>query len=136
MNDISIQVNGVENLLKNINPHKTKDPDEMHGRVLKECRIIIAPILAIIFEKSLTSDSIPSDWKHANACPVYNKGDKHEPKNYQPISLTCICCKPCEHIIASSHMQNLENSNILYVFQHGFRLSRSYETQQTLSFKT
>ena len=128
-NDISIHVNGVENLLKNINPHKAKGPDEIHGRVLKECRTNIAPILAIIFEKSLTSGSIPSDWKHANVCPVYKKGDKHEPKNYRPISLTCICCKLCEHIIASSLMQHLENSNILYDFQHGFRSSRSWETQ-------
>ena len=130
MNDIGIHVNGVENLLKNINPHKAKGPDEIHGRVLKECRTNIAPILAIILEKSLTSGSFPSDWKHANVCPVYKKGDKHEPKNYRPISLTCICC---------SLMQHLENSNILYDFQHGFRSSHSCETQLMsfiLSFKT
>ena len=67
MNDISIHVNGVENPLKNINPHKAKGPDEINGRVLKECRTNIAPILAIIFEKSLTLGSIPSDWKHATS---------------------------------------------------------------------
>ena len=36
MNDISIQVNGVEKLLKNINPHTAKGPDEIHGRVLTQ----------------------------------------------------------------------------------------------------
>ena len=76
MNNISIHVNGVENPLKNINPHKAKGPDVINCRVLKECRTNIAPILAIIFEKSLTSGSIPSDWEHANVCPVYKKGDK------------------------------------------------------------
>ena len=89
----------------------------------------IAPILTIIFQKSLFSGTIPSDWKHANVCPVYKKGDKHDPKNYRPIFLTCIRCKLCEHIIASSLMKHLEESNILYDLQHGFRSSRSCETQ-------
>ena len=129
MKDINIQVNGVEKLLGNINPHKAKGPDEIHGRALKECKNIIAPILTIIFQKSLLSGTIPSDWKHANVCPVFKKGDKHDPKNYRPISLTCICCKLCEHIIASSLMKHLEGSNILYDLQHGFRSSRSCETQ-------
>ena len=129
MKDINIQVDGVEKLLGNINPNKAKGPDEIHGRALKVCKNVIAPILTIIFQKSLTSGTIPSDWKHANVCPVYKKGDKHDPKNYRPISLTCICCKLCEHIIASSLMKHLEDSNILYAFQHGFRSSRSCETQ-------
>ena len=129
MKDINIQVDGVEKLLGYINPHKAKGPDEIHGRVLKECKNIIAPILTIIFQKSLLSGTIPSDWKHANVCPVFKKGDKHDPKNYRPISLTCICCKLCEHIIASSLMKHLEDSNILYDLQHGFRSSRSCETQ-------
>ena len=97
--------------------------------VIKECKNVISPILTIIFQKSLTSGTIPSDWKHANVCPVYKKGDKHDPKNYRPISLTCICCKLCEHIIASSLMKHLEDSNMLYDLQHGFRSSRSCETQ-------
>ena len=62
-------------------------------------------------------------------CPVFKKGDKHDPKNYRPISLTCICCKLWEHIIASSLMKHLEDSNTLYDLQHGFRSSRSCETQ-------
>ena len=131
MKDINIQVNGVEKLLGNINPPKSKGPDEIHGRVLKECRNIIVPILTIIFQNSLLSGTIPSDWKHANVCPVFKKGDKHDPKIYRPISLTCICCKLCEHIIASSLMKHLEDSNtcILYDLQHGFQSSRSCETQ-------
>ena len=80
MKDIDVQVNGIEKLLGNINPHKAKGPDEIHSRVLKECRKVIAPILTIIFQKSLISGKIPTDWKHANVCPVYKKGDKHDPK--------------------------------------------------------
>ena len=60
---------------------------------------------------------------------MYKKGDKHDPINYRPISLTCICCKLLEHIISSNVMSHLENNNILYDLQHGFRPSRSCETQ-------
>ena len=88
----------------------------------------IAPILTILFQKSLFSGTIPSDWKLANVCPVYKKGDRHDPKNYRSISLTCICCKLCEHIIASSLMKHLQESNILDDLQHGFRSSGSCET--------
>ena len=59
----------------------------------------------------------------------YKKGDKHDLINYRPISLTCICCKLLEHIISSNVMSHLENNNILYDLQHGFRPSRSCETQ-------
>ena len=45
------------------------------------------------------------------------------------ISLTCICCKLIEHIIFSNIISHLENNNILYDLQHGFRPFRSCETQ-------
>ena len=34
MRDIHVQTSGVKELLGNINPHKAKGPDEIHGRVL------------------------------------------------------------------------------------------------------
>ena len=52
---------------------------DLDGRVLKECRKVIALILTLIFQKSLILGKIPTDWKHDNVCPVYKKGDKHDP---------------------------------------------------------
>jgi hypothetical protein len=57
------------------------------------------------------------------------KFSKHNAINYRPISLTCILSKIMEHIIASNLMKHLESNNILYDLQHGFRSSRSCETQ-------
>ena len=32
------------------------------------------------------------DWKKALACPIFKKGDRKDPSNYQPVSLTSVCC--------------------------------------------
>lgn len=130
---LSITTPGIEKLLNKINPHKATGPDNISGHLLKEMQVQIAPILCLIFKKSYESGITPNDWKHANVAPVFKKGDKHKPANYRPISLTCICCKLMEHIVTSHIMKHLESNKILYDLQHGFRHSRSCETQ-LLSF--
>jgi hypothetical protein len=49
--------------------------------------------------------------------------------NYRPISLTCISCKIMKHVITKHILNHLENNSLLYDLQHGFRYSRSCETQ-------
>ena len=130
---LTISTPGITKLLKNINPHKATGPDSINGRVLEEPHEQIAPILQLIFKKSFDTGQTPTDWKYANVAPAFKKGDKHKAVNYQPISLTCICCKLMEHIVTKHLMNHLENNNILYDLQHGFRNSRSCKTQ-LLSF--
>ena len=129
MKDIHITANGITKLLNNINPHKATGPDQVSGKILKEISTDITPAIQLIFQKSLSTGTIPTDWKHANVCPVFKKGDKHNAINYRPVSLTCILCKLCEHVISSNIMQHLEKHSILYDLQHGFRSARSCETQ-------
>jgi len=59
--------------------------------------------------------------------PIYKGGRKAE--NYRPISLTSIVCKTLEHVIYSHIINYLESNGILTQSQHGFRKSRSCETQ-------
>ena len=77
---------------------------------------------------------MPNDWKTANISEIYKKGDKKDPANYRPVSLTTICCKIMEHILCTNILKHLESNNILQDTQHGFRAKRSCETQliQTL----
>lgn len=83
----------------------------------------------VILQKSLDSGKLPHIWKEANVSPIFKKGDKSDPANYPPISLTCVLCKVLEHIVASNLIKHLANSNILFELQHGFREKRSCETQ-------
>ena len=83
----------------------------------------------LIYRKSLQTSEVPEDWRKANVTPVFKKGQRFQAENYRPISLTSVCCKIMEHIVSSKIMNHGEDNNILYPLQHGFRRSRSCETQ-------
>lgn len=129
MPEISITLNGVENLLKSLNPNKASGPDEISPRLLKELHHEIAPFLLKIFQSSLKTGIVPNDWKSALVAPVYKKGPKSKPSNYRPISLTCISSKLMEHILVSNIMNHFDSNDLLNPFQHGFRSKHSCETQ-------
>ena len=97
----------------------------------KKLCLEIAPILQVIFSKSLEDGSLSSEWLKANVSPIYKKGDKSSPANYRPISITCILCKIFEHTVAYNVVKHLDSNQILYDLHHGFRSKRSYKTQLT-----
>ena len=129
MPDININLNGIIKLLYNLRSDKAAGPDEIRPIVLRELRVEIAPVIQLIFEKSLATGTLPSDWTKANVSPIFKKGEKSDPSNYRPISLTCILCKVMEHIIALNITAHFNKHNILYDLQQGFRQIRSCETQ-------
>ena len=129
LDDIDITLNGIKKLLKDLNPNKSPGPDNIGPRVLKELAEDIAPLLLMIYRKSLDTGEVPEDWRTANVTPAFKKGQKYQAENYRPISLTSVCCKIMEHVITSQIMNHGENNNILYPLQHGFRRGRSCETQ-------
>ena len=100
--------------------------------MLKELRDEIAPIIKVIFEKSLQIGKLPSEWVTANVMPVFKKGDKSLAANYRTISLTCILCKVLGHILASNIVKHLDAQGIMYDLQHGFKEKRSCETQPVM----
>ena len=108
---------------------KSPRPDSVHPLVLKTPAAEISPMLTHIFKQSLQTGTIPSQWKHAYVSPIFKKGQKSDPKNYRPISLTSIICKSMEHIIVSQIMKHLEDQNILIDRQFGFRSKHSCELQ-------
>ena len=125
MPNYNIDLNGILKLIANLKPDKAPGPDGIKPVVLTEFREEIAPVIQLLFQRSLATGKIPADWKKANVSPVFKKGSKSDPANYRPISLTCILCKVMEHIIASKLTQHFNKHNILYDLQHGFRERRS-----------
>ena len=129
MKEIHISVNGIIKLLQGLKPDKAPGPHRIKPLLLQKLCLEIAPIMKVIFSRSLDDGSLPPDWFKANVSPVFKKGEKSSPSNYRPISLTCILCKILEHIITSNTVKHFDDNKILYDFQHGFLAKRSCETQ-------
>jgi len=58
-----------------VKPSKASGPDAIPCRVLKQTTHEIAPILADIFNCSLSTGILPRDWKSANVALVFKKGN-------------------------------------------------------------
>ena len=76
---------------------------------------------------------VPADWREANVTPIFKKGDKSDPGNYRPISLTSQVCKILESIIRESIVDHLNAQSLLLQSQHGFTKGKSCLTN-LLSF--
>ena len=79
MPQIQITLKGIEKLLKSLNSHKAAGPNQFKPIVLQTVHAELAPILQVIFQKSLDSGKLPHIWKDANVSPIFKKGDKTDP---------------------------------------------------------
>jgi len=103
MESITLSLTEVLRHLQKLDINKSPGPDNLHPRLLKETAAIIAEPLRRIFQISLTSRELPADWKIVNITPVFKKGNRSKPENYQPISLTSVVVKIFERIVNKFH---------------------------------
>jgi hypothetical protein len=129
MPTIKINRNGILKQLQNLKENKASGPDLIPPKVLKAAANPISFCLERIFQASLSTGTVPCDWKKANITPVFKKGERFKASNYRPVSLTCICSKLLEHIVVSNVMDHFDQQCILADCQHGFRSKRSCESQ-------
>ena len=126
---LTITTDGIQKLLETLDITKATGPDKIPAYILKHCASSIAPILQSLFTQSLSTSIFIHDWLCANINPLFKTGDRTDPANYRPISLTSIPCKIFEHILHKHIMNHLDSHNILTDTQHGFRPKRSCESQ-------
>lgn len=60
----------------------------MDPRVARELADGVAKSLAMTFEQPWQPGEVPGDGKRGNITPIFQKGRKEDPENYQPVSLT------------------------------------------------
>ena len=125
ISDIDLNISTIYHKLSALNPNKTPGPDGIHSYVLKMCSASLSEPLYLLFKQSLTTGTLPRDWKTANVTPIYKKGVKSDPNNYRPISLTSQVVKVLESLLRDDILKFLLNHRALSEHQHGFLFGRS-----------
>lgn len=123
--NLSCENHEVFDLLMKLDEHKAPGPDGLHPLILKRLATYIAKPLAQLFTASLQTGSLPSDWKAAIIKAFYKSGDKHDPKNYRPVSLTSVVGKLMEKWIKKLISTHVDTNSLIPVSQHGFVRNKS-----------
>ncbi|XP_065678462.1 uncharacterized protein LOC136093401 [Hydra vulgaris] len=103
----------VEDYLNKLDTNKATGLDRVHPKVLKECKSTLAKPISLLFNKSFETGKLPKLWLCANIVPLFKNGDKLNPCNYRPVSLTSVVCKVMEKIIKDKMMKHLVKNKLI-----------------------
>jgi len=103
--------------LSQLNISKSPGLDGFHPQVLYELlRYELCLPLHILFTTSYNTGKLPAEWRSANITAIYKKGNKKEPINYRPVSLTSVVCKlKMEAVIRYVTVENFLDKGFLVV---------------------
>ena len=127
ISQIQMSVDDVTKHLIGLDTSKACGPDGIPVRLLKECSQQIAPSLCGIFNHSLSSGQIPTEWKSADITPIHKKDSEEPAENYRPISLLPIVSKVMERCVFNCLYDHV--NNLITPLQHGFLRNHSCVTQ-------
>ncbi|KAI3363941.1 hypothetical protein L3Q82_001546 [Scortum barcoo] len=95
----------VRRTLKRVKTCKAPGPDNIPGRVLRECADQLACVLTDIFNTSLSQAKVPTCSKAATIIPVPKKTHITSLNDYRPVALTPIMMKCFERLgSATNHI--------------------------------
>ena len=100
--------------------HNTaSSPDGMSSTMLRNTAQTICPVISTIFNLSLATSTVPSDWKIGRVTPIHKSGDKSLACNYRPITLLSLVSKVLERLVHNTVMQ--------FVLEHGHLSSSQFD---------
>ncbi|EFA12433.1 hypothetical protein TcasGA2_TC005244 [Tribolium castaneum] len=120
--------NSILNKPKLFYSHVPPGPDQIPPKLLRTCAASLSGPLAKMMTKSFLQGTLPYEWLQATITPLYKSGDKLDPANYRPVSLTSTCCKIMEKVIVKELLTYMRKNNLIPEHQHGFLPGRSVVT--------
>ncbi|RVE41742.1 hypothetical protein evm_013606 [Chilo suppressalis] len=108
-----------------INIKKTEDLWGISTYIIKPIITVIAPQLAIIFNKCIDEGVFPDLMKCAKVIPLFKAGDKSDPSNFRPISVLPALSKVFEKIIYNQLLAHFSINKLLHLKQFGFTRGKS-----------
>ena len=83
--------------------------------LVKEMRGLLAPFVALLFNKSLDTGCFPAEFKQAVVRPLLKKSglDTAEMKNYRPVSILSFLSKLLEKVVQDRLQAFLDSSDLM-----------------------
>ena len=115
-------------MLSAIDRTKATGLDNLPARFVSDAAEQIAPSITHIINLSLRLGTVPQEMKYARVIPLYKKGSKSDAGNYRPVSVLSIVSKVMERVVYDQVYEYIQNKQLLYELQSGFRKSYSTDT--------
>ena len=87
---IDINRTKIAKAIDKLKASKSQGPDQIHPKLIKECKESLLKPLEIFFKNSLENSQLLNIWKQGNVTAIFKSGSKTKPENYRPISLTSV----------------------------------------------
>ena len=123
-NPFTFQAIKEDDVLKEISKlsvNKSTGLDGIGPKLLKLSKNVISPVLTILFNLSMNQGKFPQGFKIAKVVPIYKGGDHDNCSNYRPISILSTCSKLLEKLIHKQLYSYVQENDILFSGQSGFR---------------
>ena len=78
-----LRVRKTKAILKKINPDKATGPDQLPGRILKECADELAYPVTLLARQMLKLRQWPECWRDHWLAPIFKKGSVANPEKYR-----------------------------------------------------
>ena len=119
----------IEKLIKS-SPTKSCVSDPVPTSILKECLQVLLPAITNIANLSLSSSTIPQQFKDAVVTPILKKASLNPEilKNYRPVSNLPYISKIVEKAASLQISNHLEKNNLSDIYQSAYKKQHSTET--------
>lgn len=115
----------VSELVAELKPSKPSGCQSISTKLYLIAFKSLAEKITFLFNLSIKTNRIPAAWKRGIVTPIPKKGDQTLLTNIRPISITHICGKNLEKLIAATLNRHCEDNSIFSDSQMGFQTSRS-----------
>ena len=111
--------------IKTLKNNKSNGPFSISNKLFKIFKKPLSTPLSLLINVTFTKGKLPDILKIGKIFPIYKKNCKIDVNNYRPISLLSNISKIIEKIVHDRLYIHLENNNIFYKYQFGFRANHS-----------